>query len=671
MAARGGQRAFIIGEVQSDVAAHIFRHDGECALALDRAVDLAARGTDDFVRSAFLHHHHMVEGGHSGGGVDIYLMHLATSQLHGRAAAAESGIPGSLRHDAFLDDQACKVVGASIGEVQLNMDTKGVRRYVKQQTFGERYLTLGDGITVNGLWSISGGVVVNGGAEIKAYIAGALPSRYGNFKAREYNATKGTWGTPADKTYAYEYVYCNDLGVNANYDALTEYGTRYYIQNLIIRKCNSAFDNKGNEYKDYTYVEVYCASKNNPVDQITVENGAKLYLTSTGPREEDNYSDWDAGYRKNYDWSIANSYRVNKWHYNVNKIVGFGTGVVQVDGNSQAFRDVESVSGVVLDSYNVNYWSHESYVGGEWVKGIAPDDYYNDNITVFTNVDNCTFKNFRNVYFNTETQAVSNSKFPVAANVQFNVKAIGNDTYNFDYNTCEFIAGTSLGVNQYITGKILYDENGDPITYEVWDYAKVSADGSSYVYVQTPVFKSNGTIKTDADGNAIMTSLIDEWKYALNADDTYKALATDATWDYTYDSNGNLIWQKDGKYSDGVNEIVVVSNFIEWEYNAKIEYNEIPTLARKDGFVNYRVVFAQENVVEVKDMLVTIGLTGSKYAGKSISNKTEILASTPAYYNGGAATQDAKVTYRWNIGGTLYRRAYDTVGKHWLFIKSN
>ena len=113
----GRELSLEVLERGSHVAAHILSTDGQRALALERAVDLAARRADDGVGSAFLHGDHMVEGWHRRGAVHVDLIDLATSQYHRTAHLAEGSVPSALCHRALLHDKACEAVGAAIGEV--------------------------------------------------------------------------------------------------------------------------------------------------------------------------------------------------------------------------------------------------------------------------------------------------------------------------------------------------------------------------------------------------------------------------------------------------------------------------------------------------------------------------------------------------------------------------
>ena len=115
-----GQPAFELREVCADVAAHVFRADGEVAAAPERAVDLASRGADDGVGGTLLNGDDMVQHGHGGTAVHVEEAHLAARQQHGAAGASEGGVPCTLCHDALLDDDAGKVIGAAVGEVQLS-----------------------------------------------------------------------------------------------------------------------------------------------------------------------------------------------------------------------------------------------------------------------------------------------------------------------------------------------------------------------------------------------------------------------------------------------------------------------------------------------------------------------------------------------------------------------
>ena len=62
----------------------------------------------------------MIEGRYGAGTVDIYLVHLASGQQHGRTVLAKGGIPCTLCHDALLDNQSCKVVVSAVSEVELS-----------------------------------------------------------------------------------------------------------------------------------------------------------------------------------------------------------------------------------------------------------------------------------------------------------------------------------------------------------------------------------------------------------------------------------------------------------------------------------------------------------------------------------------------------------------------
>ena len=340
-----------------------------------------------------------------------------------------------------------------------------------------------------------------------------------------------------------------------------------------------------------------------------------------------------------------------------------------------AFKDIESVSNVTIAAnylpYNVI--ADESYIDGT----------FNNYITVCTDIDKCTFKDYTNVTFQSTTDEVKASKFPVGRFVRFNVDASkGDKAYDFNYNACEFISTATIGVNALITDGILLDEDGLPIVYTVWDYAKVSADGKSYVYAQAnnvQKYDSKNKVWTnvDADNIPYQSNEIEYWtrkvvktKYVeVTIDDPTKCdivTANDGTDLYLTGGKYCYLDPADGKYYETEVKFVNV-----WEYNQKIDYTDIPTLARKDGLVNSREVYAMENYPEINDMKITIALTGSKFGGKAVTKDTPVNASLPQYYNGNNSRNDAKMTYRFDLNGVLYRLAYDNVGKRWFFIKAN
>ena len=563
---------------------------------------------------------------------------------------------------------------AIIDELGVDMDAAGVRAYPKTLTFGERFLNIYD-VYVKALDYVNGGIIVNTGAAIDAYIAG------NNITGRmNFNETSGN--TTTQKVRGQEMVTTDANGLIGAYNgfnaAMGLYNTMnadrscYYVNNLVVRKYD------GTDY-DYPVVRVAVAGKT--IDQITMEAGSKMYLVSTYD-ESDNYSLPDGFNRKNYNFANAQFNYINRYH--VNQIVGLGNGsaTVQVDDNWDAFRSVESVSNVTLDAYLTYPFGNRT---------IYPDNSADrwDGIEIWTNIEKCTFKNFDYVVFAEEIEGVSNSKFPVADDVRFNVLANGNTTHSFDYSGCEFKADAWLGVNGFITGKVLYDENGDPISYTVWDYAKVNAAGTDWVYETTTLYTFAGVAKGT-------TTRVDYATEAAKADGTLETIKDITGWDAianvqintpagailgtqtVYLKNG-VYAIKDFTYTDATGATktsgikVNPTFFIEWEYNKIIEYNEIPLMARKAGYVNSRTVYAQEQVKEINDVEVTMGFNKCKLGSDAITAKSEVRNINVPFYatEGTTATYDAKVTYKFDIDGTLYRRVYDQIGRHWFFIKAN
>ena len=120
LAARGCQHALIVFEVETDVAAHIFRYKRKVSLSLYATVYFSTRGTYYLVAGPLLYGNDMIESGYGGRAVHINLMHLAATEQHGLSALSEGSVPGTLCHDTLFHDEPCKVVRAAIREIQLS-----------------------------------------------------------------------------------------------------------------------------------------------------------------------------------------------------------------------------------------------------------------------------------------------------------------------------------------------------------------------------------------------------------------------------------------------------------------------------------------------------------------------------------------------------------------------
>ena len=149
---------------------------------------------------------------------------------------------------------------------------------------------------------------------------------------------------------------------------------------------------------------------------------------------------------------------------------------------------------------------------------------------------------------------------------------------------------------------------------------------------QTPIL--------DADGNEVWYTV---YEYA------------------TCDANGNLIF-------DALGDLV-------WAQTKN--FNDVPLTARKLGLVWIRIVQAQENDVRVSDMTITIGLTGTKIGGNEITKNSEwdsnpFQVPNSVYGNWTNITNGrayyAEMTYKYNIGGVLYRITRDNVWGKWFFV---
>ena len=586
----------------------------------------------------------------------------------------------------------------AIGELVVDMDEANVREYNKRQTIGNRRVTLSDNIFVKGLNWINGGVVLADDAVIDAYIAGLHPNRGFIAPQTTYNA-KGFVTKTENKNISVENVDVAEKGgiipvafdrVNnvdvIKYEVCDEDGNEVLLKNLIIRETD-AWNDGTEDFDDYGYVSVNSPYRKYPIDLIQVEDGARLELVAVNPDEHDNWTEdvAQALRDKNYNLVLEhNTYAKWNRHYWVNEIEGLGngTGIVALGNNGQAFNNVESVKNITYSSM-IFPWDvvpNEAYINGS---------YGGWGTTIYSNLEKVTFDQFTTVVFQGGFDEIKSSKFPVAGQVLFNIMA-GDAlyAYSFNYNACEFLADARLGANTIFTDDILYDENGDPITYTVWDYAKVNAAGTGYVYeANTTIWKWDKATDTYYNADPATGTPYDDVDDVVNYTVTTDEVADILHWDYIWGYNAALglmekLYTKDGVYAvfkeaknpgasneTWVGNVCEVSKNVEWEYNQAIDYKDIPLLARKDGLVNSREVYAMENQREINDMLILTTLTGSKLGGKAITSKTSMNASQPQYFNGNNGRNDAKMTYRYDIGGTIYRNAFDNVGQKWLFIK--
>ena len=604
---------------------------------------------------------------------------------------------------------------AVIGELKVNMDEDDVRGYNKSQTIGDRYLNLADDTYVKGLDYRHGGILVAEDAKIVAYIAGNNPTAGNTFTPRKWNSSTLAWDNQDDKTYNVEYVYIDEdkvykAGVAA---AIDEDGNPYGFEELIVRKNETPYiDGVGNVYKDYGFVNlarIDDSRNRQSIEQVTVEDGGRLLLDANDLAENvTRWADYNGakfiGYDVTWGGAGANEHAVWSQNVRIKRLVGNGKGIVSytttaINNTVDQFKGAESVSNLVIAS---SVLPSRELAESDWA------NVWNNAASIAAPVSGCTFSKYANVAFTIESDEVATSKFPSANFVHFDVNCTDDrTTYDFFYNACEFKKDVELGVNQFTTGAALLDEDGDPIVYQVWDYAKVNAAGTDFVYSKTtPVFSTKdntsaapfANAKQDADGNAVLTEDVASWSYVYESGKQVE-ISDITNWDYipNFDftnTTEDKIFFKDGVYAifkeftnpgtateKWVGYKINVTKAYEWVYNQKIDYKEIPMLARKKGLCTYRVIYAQADNTEIEDMKITINLTGSKIDGKTITDKTSVNVNTPRYFNdfnwwygpatgegGMVSSTDAKMKYRFNINDKIYRYAYDTSSAHWFFI---
>ena len=292
--------------------------------------------------------------------------------------------------------------------------------YSSNQTFGNRALTLGEGVTVKAIDPMRGLVIVGEDAAVEALIV--------------YNTDEDNWDE--------NYVYGNNDGIyhyrssTLDYQGNREY--RHVYQNIRTadNKVNFLHSVKVKKGKgeEGEYTRINSTSSETPIEKVTIEDGAVVYVGDTNENIEEH--------------TILHSY--------INEIVGLGKGTAVVSpANRNAFRDVQKISNVTVNN---------SYCG-------------RSEIIIHTNLESCTVESFKYVTFSTETQAVKKTEFKVAEQVYFNIDATNGATaYKFDYSECVFPEDCKIGVNDITTDHPILDADGNVLEYWVYHYGKYAWD---------------------------------------------------------------------------------------------------------------------------------------------------------------------------------------------------
>ena len=173
-----------------------------------------------------------------------------------------------------------------------------------------------------------------------------------------------------------------------------------------------------------------------------------------------------------------------------------------------------------------------------------------------------------------------------------------------------------------------------------YNFSYTSCEFPADVILGVSDFETEGTL-LDADGNAVVYAI---WRYA------------------EVDEDGNYT----GDWLEVKGEVGKVPSVV-------------PDKSRKEGKCYFRIVEGKEYTPKINDMTITIGLTGNKIGGTAItasSDSENLIFNLPnnVYTYGeknGIYQYKAEMTYKFNIGGKLYRWAFDTISMDWIFVTTN
>jgi hypothetical protein len=145
------------------------------------------------------------------------------------------------------------------------------------------------------------------------------------------------------------------------------------------------------------------------------------------------------------------------------------------------------------------------------------------------------------------------------------------------------------------------------------------------------------------------------------------------TEDVLLDADGNPVVYAIWRYAEVDENGNYTGNWLEVKGEVGKVPSVVPTKSRKEGNCYFRIVEAKEFTQKINDMTITTGL-GGKMGGVAITAQTEnlnIAQPNNVYWYADpweTSAYKAEMTYKYLIGGKLYRYAYDTISGDWIFV---
>ena len=449
-----------------------------------------------------------------------------------------------------------------IGDLDVNVNHYGVYQGYNF-TWGDRALTLGDGITVEAVDPARGFVIVGEGATVNALIVyndePGVSVVEGTAKGVENNgsvkqADGGYYNDRATEQYTFEAVKNPDKSI-------------HYLHSVKVRNYTTGLDD--------ACTTIWAYTPETPIETVTICSNANVYLKNVADHGDE------------LDNEIKDVDHHVKGHSYVNNIVGLGydakgnalkTAQVSVGKIWYAFQDVKSVKNVTIN--NVHNHANEDVL----------DPNEPDVLRVYANLDDVNVNGFKNVYFFTTTQEVKKAVFDAdTENVLFYVDAKNGATaYNFKYTGCELKnADAKIGVTDFDVESAVLDKDGNPVTYEVWHYVVYEQDEDDEWVKEDGEYKK----KDDGNGHYVWETTTDGleavplparlegnvWSHIVQAIESDIRIE-DMT--ITVDLSGTKIGTAEikagSKYTNGKNPIVTVNNIRDlwpaYQYRAEMNY---------------------------------------------------------------------------------------------------